>query len=269
MPSLTSDPPGVRHALYRLGIHDCYHMHDVRYHPETDGALWIRAIRSKYAGEGAFDKADWDQLLGRCQAVADIPAALFGPELADAYPDAKVIILNRDPESWYESVLNSIHSESPLPFKAKMLFCLFFNPAVRAWVRFGMTMGTMAMGFAHRTEKDKALAWYQRTYDEFRERIAPERRIEYSVKDGWGPLCDHLGVPVPTVTDVETGETVEAPFPHYNDRENFFTERARIQQQWVARGLENMFELIGRAAVTGAVAYGGYLMWRTRLGGRV
>lgn len=260
----------VRHALYRLGLYDCYHMHDVRHNPSTDGALWIRALRAKYAGDGdPFTRDDWDGLLGRCQAVADIPAALFGPELAEAYPEAKVVILNRDPESWYESVRGSIHADRPLPFKIRMLFCLLLNPAVRAWARFGMCMGSLAMGFKHASERDKALAWYDRTYKGFRDEIPADRRIEYSVRDGWAPLCAYLDLPVPTVTDPETGVEVEAPFPHLNDRENFVLESERVQQEWVARGLENLFGLIGRAAVTGGLAYGGYLVWKTRLGGRL
>lgn len=260
---------GIRHALYRLGFHDCYHMHDVRNNPDVDGALWIRAIKAKFAGEGTFEKHDWDKLLGHCQAVCDIPAAFFGPELADVYPDAKVIVLNRDPERWYDSVYNSIHSERSLPAKLKMVFCLAFNSTVRAWVRFGFTMSTLGMGFQHRTEKDKALAWYRGIYDEFRNRIAPERRIEYSVGDGWAPLCEHLGVPVPLVEDEETGKMVEAPFPHYNDRDAFIKEAAHIQSQWVAKSFDNIFGLIGRAAVTGSVAYVGYLAWKTRIGGRL
>jgi len=258
----------VRHALYRLGIHDCYHMHDVRNNPDEDGAFWIRAFKAKYAADGSFEKEDWDKLLGQCQAVCDIPAAFFGAELAEIYPDAKVIILSREPESWYNSVSNSIHADKPLKTKIRMMFCMVFNPTVRSWVRFGMTMSGLGMGFNHRTEKDKALAWYQAMYDEFRERIPSERRIEYKVGDGWAPLCQHLGVPVPMVEDPETGKTVEAPFPHYNDRESFVKESAHIQERWVAKSFDNIFNFIGRAAVTGGVAYTGYVLWKTRLGGR-
>lgn len=244
-------------------------MHDVRNNPDEDGALWIRAIKAKYAGEGSFEKEDWDKLLGNCQAVADIPAAFFGPELAEIYPDAKVIILNRDPAKWYESVSNSIHSERPLSTKLQMMFCMAFNPSVRSWVRFAMTMSGLAMGFNHRTEKDKALAWYQGMYDEFRERIPSERRIEYSVGDGWAPLCQHLGVRVPMVEDSDTGKMIEAPFPHYNDRASFAGESAHVQAQWVSKSFDNIFGFIGRAAVTGGVAYAGYIFWKTRIGGRI
>ncbi len=40
-------------------------------------------------------------LLGHCQAVCDVPAACFATELMEAYPDAKVILTNRDIDAWY------------------------------------------------------------------------------------------------------------------------------------------------------------------------
>lgn len=38
------------------------------------------------------------------QAVTDYPAALFYRELIDTYPEAKVILTNRNVDSWYEYV---------------------------------------------------------------------------------------------------------------------------------------------------------------------
>lgn len=242
-------------------------MHDVRKNAEEHAPVWIRAIKAKFAGEGFFDEKAMNKLLGQCQAVSDVPAALFGSELAAMYPDAKVIILNRDPEKWYDSVLNSIYS-APRP-KLKMLFCIVFNPTFRAWIRFGKTFSHYGLGFNHATEKDKALAWYKRTYDEFRENISEERRIEYSVGDGWGPLCEHLGVPVPMIEDGETGKTVEAPFPHLNDRAAFVAEVAYSQSGWLSTSFDNMFQFVGKAVVTGSTAYIGYLFWKTRVSGRV
>lgn len=67
-----------------------------------DCEMWTRAIRAKFDGEGDFGKAEWDQLLGHCQAVCDLPAAAFAPELIAAYPNAKVILTNRDPDSWHK-----------------------------------------------------------------------------------------------------------------------------------------------------------------------
>ncbi len=41
--------------------------------------------------------------------------------------------------------------------------------------------------------------------------IPPEQLLVYEVKDGWGPLCEFLGLPVP-----------DAPFPRTNDRVEFW-----------------------------------------------
>lgn len=213
-------------------------------------------------------RQDWDKLLGDCQAVCDIPAAFFGAELAEAYPEAKVIILNRDPEKWYESVANSIHSRRPLWFKLQTMFCLLFDQATRAWIRFVITMGKVAFGYDHGSEKAKALNWFKNMYDEFRTRIPEERRIEYSVGDGWAPLCKHLDVEVPKVKDA-SGKMVEAPFPRLNDRAAFLSEMSEHTGKAVNRSLDNMFRLIGKATVTGSTAYVGYLAWKTRLGGRL
>lgn len=73
-----------------------------------DNELWMQAIKAKWDGEGKFDKEDWDQLLGHCQAVCDLPAAAFASELIAAYPKAKVILTIRDPDSW--------HKYAPLPW---------------------------------------------------------------------------------------------------------------------------------------------------------
>lgn len=62
------------------------------------------------------------------------------------------------------------------------------------------------------------MAWFEAQYRAFRDAIPAERRLEFRVQDGWGPLCEHLGVPVPMVEDEATGELVEAPFPRINDR---------------------------------------------------
>ena len=258
----------MQHALYNLGIHDCYHMHTIRDNAAEDAPQWTRALDAKYEGKGeVFDKNDWDKLLGHCQAVSDIPASLFGPELAELYPDAKVIILNRDPEKWYASVLSSIHAPRPLSFKLGAIYCALFDTPSREWLKFVFRMSKV-FGYDHGSEKDKALAWYKDIYDGFRERIPADRRLEYRMGDGWAPLCKHLDVPIPTMRN-EAGEEVELPFPHLNDSDAFKEEMKQTQAVARERATTNVFSFVGKAAVTGATAYVGYLAWRTRLGGRV
>lgn len=76
--------------------------------PDID--LWRKAFLTKYHGHGRpFEKRDWDQLLGHCQAVIDLPTSAFVPELLAAYPDAKLVITPREENSWYTSCNRTIH----------------------------------------------------------------------------------------------------------------------------------------------------------------
>ncbi|UKZ71310.1 uncharacterized protein TrAtP1_012270 [Trichoderma atroviride] len=199
----------MRIALEQLGFSNCYHMQDILENPQQEAPKWIRLIEAHFGdGKGTISKADFDAVLGHCQSCVDVPPALFGVELAAMYPEAKVIILNRAPEDWYcsvsESIMTSVRPTSRLA-KLGMLFCFAFDPATRAFAQFGRAMSGLAFRYDHRTEKKKAIAWYTSTYQRFRDEIPEERRIEYEIQEGWGPLCAYLQVPVPMVRDGETG----------------------------------------------------------------
>ena len=79
-----------------------------------------------------------------------------------------------------------------------------------------------------------------------------------------GPLLD---VPVPMVKD-ETGKMFDAPFPHLNDRESFLQHVPEMRAKSTARATNNLLKLVGKAVITGAIGYGGYLMWTSQLCGR-
>ncbi|KAM4054403.1 phosphatidylinositol-4-phosphate 5-Kinase domain-containing protein [Hirsutella rhossiliensis] len=240
----------MRSALWQLGFHDCYHMHTVLQNLDSHPEQWIRAYEAKYAGKGSFGKADWDHLLGHCQACCDMPSAVFSAELAELYPDAKVVILNRDPELWE---------------RAARLYCYALDGQIRSWVRFTNVMVKLGMPFDHVEEKDKAIAWFKGQYQEFRDRIPAERCLEFRVQDGWKPLCEHLGVPVPMVEDEATGKPVEAPFPRINDRETFAVNSRRNLQQSTKRAHKNLVTMLGELVMMGMLGYGGWLAW-ARLG---
>ena len=255
----------MRAALNQLGIHDCYHMANVVTQPEEVCPAWIRAFKSKYAGEGPpLTKEDWDKMLGQSQATCDLPAAVFSVELAEAYPEAKVIILNRDPEAWYLSVLNSVAKVMKPRGKLEMLSLIYasiLDSRSRQIGIFMQTIGSLALGFDHASDKEQAIAWFKDQYATFRVGIPEERRIEYTIKDGWGPLCAHLGVPVPMSHDPKTGDVIEAPFPHVNDREEFQKSIMMARRKERARATENLINIVCRTAVAGAITYAGYMAW--------
>lgn len=100
----------IRVALKQLGFNDTYHMDSLFENP-PDMDLWRQAFLAKFKSQGTtFGKAQWDQLLGHCQAVCDLPTSAFIPELIAAYPDAKLILTPREENSWYASCQRTIQT---------------------------------------------------------------------------------------------------------------------------------------------------------------
>ncbi|KAJ2896852.1 hypothetical protein MKZ38_005151 [Zalerion maritima] len=251
-------PPGrMRHALYKLGIHDVHHMKSVLSDIDTV-PLWVQAMKAKFQPSPShppLTRQQWDSLLGTSQGVCDVPACLFGPELLEMYPDAKIIVMDRDPASWYRSVLGSVvlhvHELTALD-KLQMAFAFLFDRQVRLFAAFDAAMVNVAVPVDWTSEK-QALRWYDEFYADFRALVPREKRLEYKITDGWGPLCRWLGVPVPTERDEATGEATEATFPKMHDQEEFRKNAGAMMKNAKVRALENACTLVGQGAVAWAV----------------
>ena len=53
-----------------------------------------------------------------------------------------------------------------------------------------------------------ARAIFRQHVEDVKATVPPERLLVFHVREGWGPLCEFLGVPVPE----------DRPFPHVNER---------------------------------------------------
>src|SRR5689334_20129131 len=85
-------------ALEMLGLGPCYHMVNVL--ADLDEAQeWQRGLD----GEGP-----WDDIFDGFQSVVDWPGSFFYKELAEHYPDAKVLLSVRDAEAWERSMRDTI-----------------------------------------------------------------------------------------------------------------------------------------------------------------
>ncbi|KAF9894290.1 hypothetical protein FE257_007793 [Aspergillus nanangensis] len=95
----------MKEALRTLGI-DCCHGTDLF---ETPGIyqLWLKTIKAKYSRKGLhYQREDWDRLTGNFTALSDIPFIAFADDLREAYPEAKVILVERDPQHWEKSFID-------------------------------------------------------------------------------------------------------------------------------------------------------------------
>jgi hypothetical protein len=179
-------------ALQRLGF-PCHHMREVFSHPEHSD-LFLEAATTP----GPFD---WERIYADYSATVDWPGCAFWRELADAYPEAKVVLNVRDPESWYESYAATIHH--PLTQDD------WGDEYEHADAWRAMTDEVVVRRSFDGEPHDRAhlTAAFQRHNEEVQAAIPAERLLVYSVDQGWEPLCAFLDRPVP-----------DEPFPHVNDR---------------------------------------------------
>ncbi len=85
----------LKEALELLGFGPCYHMSELHRGPERL-RFWQEAADS--------GKTDWNALFDGYNACVDWPAAHYWRDLADFYPDAKVLLSVRPAEAWVKSI---------------------------------------------------------------------------------------------------------------------------------------------------------------------
>lgn len=206
----------LREALRHLGYGDVYHFSTVYNEQPADAVIWNQALLNKYNSKIGVDPDDWNSAIGNCAAATDIPCVIFWRDLMAKYPNTKVILTVRDsPEQWLDS----------------------YNTTVKPWFSriwedanpkgFG---GKLIRVFHHISAMEKMAANIQKYflsiidqqgaefYTKHNEEVTQAAKYElhtpflvYNVKEGWGPLCEFLGKPLPE----------KKHFPHLNERGTF------------------------------------------------
>lgn len=181
----------LREALQHLLGAPVYHMREAFDHPEH-APTWVAAI------EG--NPPVWDTFLSGYAAGVDTPFSNCWRDLAAAYPEAPVLLSHRgSAEIWYRSMAATI-----LPRAREMQTRHDDDPIVQLF------HAIFADLFTDIDDPDDVRAGYERWIGAVRAAVAPERLIEWQPGDGWGPICQALGAPVPNV-----------PFPHENSTADF------------------------------------------------
>ena len=189
-------------ALNQLGL-PCYHMAEVLQNPANKDHM---AFWNQVAEEAAGMQHDWNTVFANYTAAVDNPACCVWRELHAAYPDAKVLLTlhPKGPDGWYASTMDTIYfTETQWQFKLLTVFVprlrMFGNMSRKLlWQR--NLKGTME-------NKAAAIQRYKDHIEEVKAAIPAAQLLIFSVDQGWGPLCNFLGVPVPNT-----------PFPNVNDR---------------------------------------------------
>jgi hypothetical protein len=208
-------------ALEMLGFGPCYHMVNVLAElPLT--AQWEQAMD---------EDADWEEILGEHESIVDWPGSFYYRELADAYPDAKMVLSTRDPEAWEKSMRDTIwdvlHGSSPMAHisKAREVVDPDWHAYIRLMSRMWAAQGIFSGGELQPGQLAEAFARY---VEQVQRNVPEDRLLVWSVTEGWEPLCRFLDVDVP-----------DTPFPRLNDSKMFIDRvidgSLIVLQEWRAR----------------------------------
>jgi len=178
----------MKMALEQLGFGPCHHMMEVFGKPDHI-ALWLAA--------GVEKNADWEEILDGYNSAVDWPVCYFWKELAELYPDAKIILTKRDADKWFDSASSTI-------FKVMEAAKDDPNGQMARTLIMENTFG------GDLTDRKKAIDVFNKHNQEVVDTIPGERLLVFEASEGWGPLCEFLEVPVP-----------DTDFPRVNTTEDF------------------------------------------------
>ena len=184
----------LRVALEHLGFVKCHHMFSLGEQRQLVAAWHDVALK------GA---RNWDEIFEGFRATVDWPSTAYYRELAEHYPDAKVVLSVRDPDAWYRSTRETIYAvHNTMPGWVKRLPPVAPGAAmIKAIIWQGQLQGRFE-------DPEAAKAIFRQHVEDVRANVPPDRLLVFHVREGWGPLCGFLGAPVPQ----------DRPFPHVNER---------------------------------------------------
>lgn len=188
-------------ALETLLGGPCYHMYEFL-NRRQDAPAWMAGF--------AGNDVDWAELLAGWSAIVDWPGVACVNELAKAFPDAKILLSTRDPNSWWRSadrtILELVRDVEPGSPSASFMAAMFERSGVDA------------------ARAEASIRAYVEHNDRIRSTYGPNRLIEWQPGDGWAPICVGLGV-----------DPLNEPYPHANSFASFADEMERVRDGKVPR----------------------------------
>ena len=181
-------------------------MRDLLADLEKELPLWERA---------AEGDADWERIFRGRHSAVDWPAGRYYRELADYFPDAKVVLSVRDGVDWANSMRHTVWA---VYFGDSVMHhvCEARRPIDPLWDRYIKLMTHMtwdpqtgALPGDTNTE-DGMIAAMERWHGRVKSAIPADRLLVWNPREGYEPLCEFLDVRVPS-----------EPLPRLNDTHAF------------------------------------------------
>jgi hypothetical protein len=203
-------------ALEELGMPTLHTQHLYENENENIFKMWTDLIfkPSIDAGHSEMGTPDFDIITRHgYQATMDFPVALYYEQISDKYPDCKFILTTREnTEVWFRSwdtMTKSISTPANLGgiFITGVQRYSIYLRWLFAVVNQDDTFLTSSIPKINQN-KEAAIGSYEEHNKRVRELIPQDKLLEYSVEQGWQPLCNFL--------EIGTGDCPDTPFPKTN-----------------------------------------------------
>ncbi len=196
----------LKKSLELIGYGKAYHFKELLNNPDSLH-YWTTLRDTK--------DTDWDALYDGYQSSVDFPCFPWYQEHLNKYPDAKVILSTRAFEGWYESVKKTIYVAGPkttlqgIKLKIRLLTDSRLRKVMkcRMFVKHYLWKVLFQGRF---DDKEFVRTIWEAHHKEVKAFVPKEQLLIYDLNEGWAPLCNFLGVDLPS-----------EPLPHLNKKEDF------------------------------------------------
>ncbi|KAK8068463.1 NAD dependent epimerase/dehydratase [Apiospora saccharicola] len=208
---------------------------------------WIAAYNARHRGDKPQCLKLLRELTRKYVGITDLPGIDFLAELRELYPDAKVVLVTRDPQRWWRSVevLNKNANFWYLPYLTAPVPGWRWIPAmIHEYADSGRKLLGLKPGKEDSGGTGDRVNLIINHNQSVRDQVPRDRLLEMDLKEGWEPLSKFLGRPAP-----------DAPFPRANDMEAL----QKISQEMFAKCVLAWLTIFSGAGVG---LYTGVRLWR-------
>ncbi|KAF2254708.1 hypothetical protein BU26DRAFT_143852 [Trematosphaeria pertusa] len=240
-----SGTDSLKQALLLLGYQNVFHGYDTLLPANRHmKPILSRLVNKKYNsdakdGDISFTAEEFDEVFGECDAITDMPGAMFAAELVVAYPEAKVILNRRkDVDAWYRSISATF---APVQQDRWAAFCQWFSPDLY-WSRRLLIREIFPCVYHNNFRANGK--WVYREHCAMARGLVPkEKFLEWGVEDGWGPLCEFLG----------KDDVPKTEFPRGNAPADFFKTVESAHGKFRRDAYKNMALMVSVMVIVGSV----------------
>lgn len=223
-----------KQALEELLEGPCYHHEEFQKHRSAHLPVLERARVEGWDKHGHAVL----EMLQPYKACVDAPLLFKWKEILAANPNAKVLLTTRDFDSWYKSMYQTVYKGHQMLLKLPG-YSKWLLPPIKAMLGgTDLYFGKDGIFKGQFEDKEAVRQMYDEWHDDVKATVPAEQLLVYQVKQGWEPLCQFLGVPVPN-----------KPFPCGNGPDEF-------QRKWLSQiaVLHHILTYIPAVLTGGAVA---------------